>query len=65
MALKITDDETKILTDFFKGNQELNLEVKAVLIPIYNKYFGTADAGDNNSQWRHYLDNLKPLVKIK
>ena len=65
MALKITDEETKILTDFFKGTQELNLEAKAVLIPIYNKHFGTADAGDNDSQWRQYLDNLKALVKIK
>jgi hypothetical protein len=65
MALKITDEETKILIDFFKGAQDLNLESKAVLIPIYNKYFGTANAGDNNSQWRQYLDNLRGLVKIK
>lgn len=65
MATKITDDESKILTDFFKGPQNLNIEVKETLIPIYSKYFGTANAGDNNSQWRQYIDNLRGLVKIK
>lgn len=63
MAVKITDEEIKILTDFFKGTKELTLEAKETLLPIYNKYFGNANAGDNQSEWRHYVDNLSTICK--
>jgi len=65
MAQKITDEETKILTDFFKGSKELTLEAKETLLLIYNKYFGNANVGDNQSEWRHFVDNLSTLVKLK